>query len=86
MVQADPTSLTYLRWRCRRGMLELDLILEAFLDKTYSSLSTHQQVLFRQLLEETDPQLFTWLIGSETPDNKEINDLIACIRHAKTSP
>lgn len=53
-------------WRCRRGMLELDIILQRFFEKQYSSLSDEDKNLFARLLEQDDPVLFDWLI-TETP-------------------
>lgn len=51
-----------LRWQCRRGMLELDLILQAFLDKNYLNLSPEDQDRFEQLLTYSDQALYAYLI------------------------
>ncbi len=58
---------TRIRWRCRRGMLELDVILERFFDHHYSHLSMDEQVLFQSLLNCSDQDLLNWLIGDQTP-------------------
>jgi antitoxin CptB len=47
-----------LMWASRRGMLELDLILQPFVENTYDSLSEHDQLRFEALLEREDQQLF----------------------------
>lgn len=56
-----------LRWQCRRGMLELDYILECFVDQNYPHLSTEQQYAFEKLLMNADPQLHGWLLEDITP-------------------
>jgi antitoxin CptB len=49
-------------WRCRRGVLELDVIFQPFFLKHFSSLTPDEQTCFRALLEEQDPLLQQWLI------------------------
>jgi len=46
-----------IRWQCRRGMLELDVIFERYLANRYDTLSPDQKKLFSQLLS-----LYDWLI------------------------
>jgi antitoxin CptB len=55
-------KLKRLRWQCRRGMLELDLILQAFLDKSYLNLSPEDQDQFEQLLTYSDQVIYSYLI------------------------
>ncbi len=71
--------IAQLRWACRRGMLELDIILNDFLDTQYSDLSMQQQGTFERLLSCTDQELFRWLVHHEIPSHSsyfEITDLI----------
>ena len=60
-------QVNQLRWQCRRGMLELDYLLEGFLDNSYPDQSKAQQEIFRQFLNTSDPQLQAWLILNEEP-------------------
>ncbi len=69
-----------LRWQCRRGMLELDMLLEAFLDRAYPKLSPRLQRHFHQLLEFPDPIIHAWCVGGENPDDEEFHELIENIR------
>jgi len=69
-----------LRWQCRRGMLELDLLLEAFLEKSYPSLSEREQRDFIRLLDAPDPELMAWIMGDETPDDPAIKELMPILR------
>jgi antitoxin CptB len=58
-----------LRWQCRRGMLELDFLLERYLDQGYASASATERDAFRDLLSLQDPMLNEWLVtGSAEPD------------------
>ncbi len=45
-----------IRWQCRRGLLELDLALTAFLDRHFARLETSEVALFRELLELNLPE------------------------------
>ena len=69
-----------LRWQCRRGLLELDLLFEAFLEKGYGVLSEADQVLFNQLLEYPDQLLHEWLMGKKPTDDEELGRLVEIIR------
>lgn len=59
-----------LRWRCRRGMRELDLLLEAFLAGGLESLDDDQVRCLETLLRHTDPEILAWLTGgSPAPES-----------------
>lgn len=57
----------YLRWSCRRGMLELDLILSDFIEKQYFRLSLTEKKNFQDLLLCTDVELIDWLLNGKLP-------------------
>lgn len=65
-------------WACRRGMLELDLMLRQFLDEVYPALAEADQLCFQNLLMCEDQDLFGWLLGrQESPaDFQRITALI----------
>ncbi len=69
-----------LRWQCRRGMLELDLLLEPFLAQ--GGAEGPYAHAFRRLLDEPDGQLYRWLVLAEPPTEPEYIDVIAAIRRA----
>ena len=64
---AGPQDLGRLRWRCRRGMKELDVLLARYLDRHFCSAPIREQEAFRQLLETQDPILYAYCLGSEPP-------------------
>lgn len=76
----DAQEKAKLSWRCRRGMLELDLIFQSFLQKGLDTLNEQQVDAFRFLLTSTDPELYAWLMGHEEPHNEELRDIVALIR------
>lgn len=76
----DPHQKARLRWQCRRGMLELDLILQNFLDGPFDQLSEEETAVFEKLLSSSDPQLYAWLMGEEVPQDLEIARLVPFIR------
>ncbi len=59
--------LRRLRWQCRRGLLELDVLFVRFLEQRYSALSTKEQGDFRRLLEQPDQTLLGWIQGQHEP-------------------
>ena len=66
----EADRLRRLRWRCRRGLLELDLWLQRFADAGLVRLSDEECEAFEALLEEADADLLAWLDGRETaPEN-----------------
>jgi antitoxin CptB len=67
-------------WRCRRGMLELDLLLGRFMNEGYAQLTDDQSLVFKKLLEEPDPDLYSWLMGYATPDDPELSHFVEWFR------
>lgn len=67
----DPDDLQRrLRWQCRRGLLELDLLLLRFLDEHYAALDSADKDVFYDLLKQPDPVLFRWFQGQEMPPER----------------
>jgi len=52
-----------LRWRCRRGMRELDQLLGWYLDTRYPGSDDAAKEAFSTLLDQQDPELWDWLMG-----------------------
>jgi antitoxin CptB len=78
-------ELTKIQWACRRGMLELDVLLGNFFKDQYAALTAEQKNLFVELLEQPDPILFSWLLGQAEPTEKHFVQMTNMIRdHAKS--
>jgi antitoxin CptB len=56
-----------LRWRCRRGMKELDVLLARYVDERFCSASNAEQEAFLRLLETQDAVLYAYCLGSQRP-------------------
>jgi antitoxin CptB len=69
-----------LKWHCRRGMLELDLILIPFAEKYLDHMTAEQLGAFADLLNCNDPELYNWLMGYEQPADKELRNIVEFIR------
>jgi antitoxin CptB len=65
-----------LRWRCRRGMKELDLLLTRYVDERYRDATPDEQQAFRQLLDANDPLLYAYFLGRESPSDPVISSLL----------
>jgi antitoxin CptB len=56
-----------IRWRCRRGLLELDLVLERFLEHRFAALDAGERRLFDELLDAPDNDLLDMALGRAEP-------------------
>lgn len=72
-------SKAKLRWACRRGMLELDVLLAPFVEEGYDALNEQQRVDFERLLACDDPDLFAWFMGHGKSTDRAIQALIELI-------
>jgi len=83
----DQEEVRRMQWAARRGMLELDLVLEPFVNKRYSDLSDSERVIFQRLMLCEDQELFSWLLQREEPEDKELAAIIKQIlKFARTAP
>ena len=71
-----------LAWQCRRGMLELDLLLQGFLENGYAQLDASGRDAFERLLKTQDQILFEYFMENKSPRDRELIDVIEQIRHA----
>jgi succinate dehydrogenase flavin-adding protein (antitoxin of CptAB toxin-antitoxin module) len=56
-----------IRWRCRRGLLELDIVLARFLERRFGGLDAAERELFNELLDEADNDLLDLALGRAEP-------------------
>lgn len=79
-VVIDLANLNKLRWRCRRGTLELDLMLLRYLENSYLAACSTEQKTFLQLLELEDTDLMHYLMGEDVSKTANLAELIGKIR------
>ena len=75
-------ALSRLRWRCRRGTRELDLILQRFLERGYPALDAGGRAEFEELLDCEDDRLQAWLVNGDHPGDERLAAIVGTIRHA----
>lgn len=75
----DEVELRKLRWRCRRGMRELDQLLERWLDREWRQSPTARREVFLRLLDTEDDKLWRWFLGHEAPADVEVAALVRYI-------
>ena len=80
MSEADDIELRRLRWKCRRGMRELDQLLARYLDREWRQSSETERAVFLRLLETEDDRLWHWFMGHESSGDAEIQTLVERIR------
>ena len=56
-----------LRWHCRRGMKELDILLARYMDERFCTASPEEREAFASLLEIQDPVIYAYCLGQERP-------------------
>lgn len=69
-------ELNRMRWRSRRGMLELDLLLLPFFDEEFRQLPESEQQAFLHLLEQDDPDLLLWFSRKGKSEDVELQQLV----------
>lgn len=72
-------ELNRMRWAARRGMLELDLVLEPFVTARYASLAERDRERFQQLMICEDQDLFLWFLRREQPADEELAAIVSQI-------
>jgi antitoxin CptB len=68
-----------LLWRSRRGMKELDVLLERFVRERYICATESQKCAFAQLLELPDPVMADYLLGHAIPPEAPLRELTRLI-------
>jgi antitoxin CptB len=76
------SDLDRIRWRCRRGMLELDLVLSAFVERHLAELDAEKLEAFQGLLERTDPELLQLVMGQREPHRPSERAVLELLRRA----
>ena len=74
------SELDRVRWSCRRGLLELDLVLERFVTEHYGRLTQREKDVFSELLKLPDNDLLDLAMGRADTTDPEYGDLIKLMR------
>jgi antitoxin CptB len=68
-----------IKWRCRRGMRELDILLSAFADDRYKTLAPPDRAAFERLLDAADSDLYRWLMGRDLPVEPSLKRIVEMV-------
>ncbi len=86
----DPRSLSRLKWRCRRGLLENDLFVERFFRAHEETLTTRQAAGLTALMDLPDNDLLDLLLARREPqealDCPEVHEVLAQMRRPQRPP
>ncbi|MDD2700681.1 MAG: succinate dehydrogenase assembly factor 2 [Sideroxydans sp.] len=80
MSSADPVFLERMRWRCRRGMLEMDILLERFVEQRYVQLDEQQREAFDELLDLPDTDLWDMVRGDKEPEQARQREVLEWLK------
>ena len=69
-----------LRWLCRRGMKELDVVMSGYLESHYELASEAEKNAFKTLLEMHDPDLYALLLRRQSCPDQAIEKVVTSIR------
>ncbi|GAB3489305.1 FAD assembly factor SdhE [Marinomonas epiphytica] len=74
-------SMTFqrLKWHCRRGMLELDVLLEPFLEDVFETLEEDDKKRFNKLVLCEDQEIFPWFMQREVPEDPDLARIVNII-------
>jgi antitoxin CptB len=76
----DDRRLARIRWRCRRGLLENDLILARFLEARAETLDDDRVAMLDHLLDLPDNDLWDLIAGRVEPDDASVRPLLDELR------
>jgi antitoxin CptB len=89
-MRLDERSLSRLKWRCRRGLLENDLFVERFFRQHEETLTTRQAEGLSALMDLADNDLLDLLLARSEPqgevDRPEVREVLAMMRRQPVTP
>ena len=85
----DARSLSRLKWRCRRGLLENDLFIERFFRRHEETITTRQAAGLERLMDLADNDLLDLLLARREPqgdvDRPEVREVLSLMRRPRAS-
>ena len=76
------SELDRVRWQCRRGMLELDLVLSRFVERHLVELLPDQLAAFKALLEHSDSVLWDLVSGQLDAEPGATETIVRLLRES----
>ena len=75
----DKAEQGRLRWQCRRGIKEVEVILLPYLEKHFYQSCEREKELFERLLESQDADLFEWFTDRALPSDPELTEIVGLV-------
>jgi antitoxin CptB len=72
-----------LKWLCRRGMKELDILLERFIERNIDSLAQGSWPEFESLLQTEDDELWEWFQDPSGPGAAPYREILEQVLSAR---
>ena len=76
----DRAGLDRLRWRCRRGLLELDIVLGRYLDRYAAQMEAEELDVLAELLDMPDNDLWDVVSGRSEQYDPRLGSIVARLR------
>jgi antitoxin CptB len=76
MAEERIARLGRLKWRCRRALLELDLVFQRFWARNEEGFDEQDEATLARLLEMEDHDLWALVNGREATDDSELARMI----------
>lgn len=70
------------RWRCRRGLLELDIVLQRFMDQHYSQLNEDGHLQFERLLALPDNDLWDLITARQVNTDDNLQQILELLQES----
>ena len=78
-----PDKKSRLLWQCRRGIKEMDIIFQDFINHSYDQLTDDEKNAFSRLLDEQDLDILNWIMGKDKPYDNELVNIVNIIRESR---
>ena len=72
------------RWRCRRGLLELDIVLQRFMDRYYAQLDQQELEQFERLLSLPDNDLWDLIAAKQINHDRSLQTVLELLQKKKS--
>lgn len=82
----DERALSKLRWRCRRGLLENDLFVERFFERSEGRITESQAAGMLALMDLADNDLLDLLLRRKEPEGELLRDDVMEVLHLLRTP
>lgn len=73
---SDPDLKKQYQWQCRRGLKEVEVVLNDYLERFFDSDSAELKSLFGTLLAEQDADMFEWFTGRSAPQDAALAEYV----------